>query len=421
MASTPPRSISTFRSASPSSDLDSYDGHSQDSFIDQASVVDAESLAQSVDSTWGLGPVTKKQLLEDILDRGGLHQVQVAELIKEKPDFYDNSAAFPNRKSKTKNTVQYWKREPASYSKVLKEFGLEDKALRVSIQSPSKSKPAPTKKRKSTPARKAKPSSTTPTTTPTRQASSSRLRSPPPTFAAARPPPQADPATMSENTITSALRLKAAAQNNIRTANTDMPEQNGGLVTINTLTEIPYNGCLRVAFSLSMNADLRYAFDETKDWYRTYVHGLNEVLLLYPSQPYSELFAPENYERGRKHAGEDKKDDHARHVQAEKLQRNAVLAAAERQCGVICFKFDRDIILDNSILSPNSANNAISVRVVPEVFSDDTAGDNGKVFFTIIVHDDDPPRIDAPKPPPSDNQLSGLLKKMNLKKKNGAP
>jgi hypothetical protein len=37
----------------------------------------------------------------------------------------------------------------------------------------------------------------------------------------------------------------------------------------------------------------------------------------------------------------------------------------------------------------------------------------------VALHDDDPPRMNKPKPAAADNQLSQLVKKMNLK--NGAP
>jgi len=230
-------------------------------------------------------------------------------------------------------------------------------------------------------------------------------------------PPQVPLTNMSDNPFLDALRLRAATSNMIRTANTDMPEQNGGVVTISTITEVPHGDFYRVAYCLSINADLRYTMDESKDWYRAYVYGTDQVLLLFPSQPYTDMHTHENYTRGRVIAKEDIEEDHARHLKSETTLRNGVLANADRQITVACFKFDQ--LLDNTVLSPDAVNNAIKVRIVPNVADDGTTNGRAKVFFMVALHDDDPPRTNKPKPAAAENQLSQLVKKMNLK--NGAP
>jgi len=403
---TPPRSLSAFRSTSPDSDLDSQDGHSQDSFAGEASVVEAPSVG-----TFDLEPL-KKQLVLDIIERGGLHSLDAQGLIDDKPSYYDNCPAVPRRKSKTKNLISYWKREPKAYRTVLKNYGLEDIALGTGLQSPPKSV---TKKAKSVPRK-------TPTkrSTPRRQTSSRSLPteeeqhlSPPPKVIRQKLPSN----NMATNPFTDELRLKAAAMNNIRVANTECPEQNGGSVTISTATEIPHAGRLRVAYCLSINGDIRYAMDKSRAWYRAYVHGPSEVLVHFPSQPYPDLYDPKSYERGRDVAKETNKPDTPRYVQSEKLVRNGLLGATERLTTVYCFKFNE--ILDNTILSPNAVNNRIQVRVIPEINEAGTSTGRAKIFFPVVVHDDDPPRIDAPTADADDNELSGLLGKMSPFTTNG--
>ena len=261
---TPPRSLSAVRSLSPHSDLDSQEGGSEDSFVEEASVVNAATVVTfGSGSTRGFTLPEKKQLISDIIDFGGLHSVDAADIIAAKPDYYDNCAATPNRRKKVENVVGYWKRNPHSYSKLLADLGLKEKAL--GLETPPRN-PAPAPKTSSE--RKPKARRTTRTTV--RNSNTSPAVAPaaapaPPPQVVRRPaPPLFQPQPSPRTMVTAAadyvasLRLRAVAERNVRTANLDYPEQNGGVVTITTVPLVPHDGTLRTLYILSMEADTRY-------------------------------------------------------------------------------------------------------------------------------------------------------------------
>jgi len=209
--------------------------------------------------------------------------------------------------------------------------------------------------------------------------------------------------------ITTALRHRAEISQNIRTVNELMPEQNGGVATITKITDVPIDGFLRQVYCLAVNADIRYALHPRQVWYKAFVHGTDEVLLQHPSLPYTDLFEHESYARGRITAN----ITDPRHVQAEAVLRNALLTNPDRQMTTVCFKFAQ--ALDNDVCSPNAAENRIRPRVIPDI----PAGvgaivHQAKVYFLIAIEDPNPPRIEAPVAPTSDNELMALLSGMNI-------
>jgi len=275
MSNTPPRSISAFISAdSDHSSLDSHDGASEDSYLEEATVVEATSVKTAATAgtakTWGLDDALRKQLLEDIIDRGGLKQVDIARLIEDKPSYYANSAAQPKLTQQTKNVVQYWKREPDAYKKWLIQFHLEDKALGFGSTTPPKQKKAPAsvkKTRASTKSSSKKSSAKKPTAKrSTVQESPSRISSPPlssPPQVARLLSQQQPSTTMANphgNDFTAGLRALAVNSDNCRLADTAFPERNGGQVTILTVTDVECGGYLRTCYVLALEADYRYVF-----------------------------------------------------------------------------------------------------------------------------------------------------------------
>jgi len=412
-------SLSAFRAASPESSLDSNEGGSEDSFAGQASVV----AAQTVDSksTRGLHPSVTKQLLQDIIASGGISAVVASTLISEKEEYYGDCGAQPKRAQKITNHISYWKRTPTAYKKKLQEHGLEETAL-LGLHSPQPTPPRPTRStpKRSTPKRK---SNSAPRDRPTPPRTTSRTNSVPRSISTPTvvPPPRIPrtpeiPASMAANTTptTVALRLRAATQNNIRVANTDYPEQNGGVVTVESLTEVPdlAGAHFRAGYALSFNADLRYCMDKDRTWYRAFVHGPSEVILQFPSMGFTPLFNSALLTNGRIAA----KDSDARHVQSETLHRNALLADKERQVLTMVLQFPNDV-LNNTVFSPNIADNRIKGKIIPEVGADNKVTERAKVCFRIAIYDDDPPRITAPAVVSAENELLADLQAMNL---NGA-
>ena len=263
---TPPRSISAFRSLSPSSSLDSQDGDSEDSFVEEASVVHAATVVTTgSDSTRGFTLIEKKQYISDIIAGGGLYDFDFATLVKEKPSYYADCPAVPKRREKFYNLWGYWKRNPATYGKLLRQFGLQDKALGLKTPPPRTPKsPAPKSssgrkpKARRTPVRNGVPAPAPAPAPPAVAPPPQVIRHPaPPLF---HPQPSLNMANSNANSTTdlvATLRLRAVSDGNMRTANTICPEKNGGVVTITTVPLVPHDGTLRTSYILSLEADFR--------------------------------------------------------------------------------------------------------------------------------------------------------------------
>jgi len=132
-----------------------------------------------------------------------------------------------------------------------------------------------------------------------------------------------------------ALRLLAAASDNIRVANVEMPEQNGGTVIIKYLHNVVVNNQLRDAYVFEINADFRYLMDEHTVWFKAFVHGPNEVILQFPSLPYTDLFDATATLHGRRVVNID--DPHNIERDADTMLRHDVLANQEQQWTTVCF------------------------------------------------------------------------------------
>jgi len=182
--------------------------------------------------------------------------------------------------------------------------------------------------------------------------------------------------------VTTALRHRAAATNNLRVANTDMPEQNGGSVIIKYLHNVVVNERLRNAYVFEINGDIRYVTDNHTVWYKGYFHAPNEVILQFPSLPYTDLFDPGAIIRGRRVANID--DPHDVDANAEAMLRHALLANEDRQLTTVCFQLARD--LDNNVFSPGQPDNRIEVRLIPDMQPNTTPA-HVKVYFTIAIAD----------------------------------
>jgi len=206
------------------------------------------------------------------------------------------------------------------------------------------------------------------------------------------------------------LHALAVAQGNLRVANTALPERNGGTVTIHTVTDYPVNGDLRKVYILELNSDMRFATDTTRDWFRAFQVAESEVAIQFPSSGYSELYAPDGLKRGRVLALLT--NEH--HEQAEAVLRNAILADEGRMLTTIAFTFPET--LDNAVLSPNAQNSRIAAKLIPDMTATNVLSDatRAKVFFPIVVFDEQPPRINAPAAPSGLNPLAEMLQKMTL-------
>ena len=152
--------------------------------MEEASVVHAATVVTTgSDSTRGFQLIEKKQYISDIIARGGLNNFDFAALVEEKPSYYDDCAAVPNRREKYYNLCRYWKRTPTTYSKLLRQFGLTDKALGLKTPPRTPKSPAPKKSssdRKPKAKRSVRNSNTNPGAAPT----------PAPAPSAVAPPPQ---------------------------------------------------------------------------------------------------------------------------------------------------------------------------------------------------------------------------------------
>lgn len=450
---TPPRALSAIHRRSPASSIESSEAGSEDSFAAAASIVQAEetesvaaaSAASSSTTRRGIDLFLKKQLIDDINQRGGLLAVDTAALCDERPDQYGDCLAFPSRQKAVIDLVGDWRRRPQGFRNVLNKLAELDQSFKEDPQTPAfatrAKKPNSSSNKRSS---RAKPQRRTPRT-------NQSPRSPAP----AAPPEvirmvaqqipfdqQPEPITnMAFNNNNPAaflanLRLRASNQGNVRAANTVSPEANGGVVSIFPVTDIPNNGDLRTAYCLSLTADIRYvpsslvfcieslrscltflfvfnsyAQDPNFEWYRAYVLADREVAVQYPALPYSDLLEPTAIERGRTLAN----DTNDRRVQSEAILRNALLADQDRQLATMVFTFPQQ--LDNNVLSPNPANNRINFTVIPEVPAGGQPPTRAKVYFTIAVFDNNPPRINAPAAA-GQNPMANMLQGMNLNNNN---
>jgi len=180
------------------------------------------------------------------------------------------------------------------------------------------------------------------------------------------------------NVNIAALRLCAAATNNIRVANVNMPEQNGGAVTIKRINNIVVNERLYDALVFSIPADICYLM-EPQDWYKAYVHVGNEVIVQFPSLPYPDLNDPEAFIHGSRAA----RIDEPQVVMADQQLRHDVLNNGDRQWTTYCFTVAQN--LDNRVVSPDQPNGRIVGRVIPEVRSGTTTVSDAKVQFMVAI------------------------------------
>jgi len=177
---------------------------------------------------------------------------------------------------------------------------------------------------------------------------------------------------------TAALRLRAAATSNLRVANLDMPEQNGGVVTIHSLKGLVVNDHLHDAYLFAVSGDVRYLM-EHQEWYKAYVHGHNKVIIQFPSVPYTDFNDPEALARGRRVANIEE----PRAVQAEVMLRHALQANQDRQLTTVCFQLPHN--LDNGIFSPGQPDNRIHSGIIPEVQPGSTTATSAKIQFVIAI------------------------------------
>jgi len=181
-----------------------------------------------------------------------------------------------------------------------------------------------------------------------------------------------------------ALFQRAAASNNIRVANVEMPEQNGGIVTINIIKNVVVNDHLYDAYVFSINADARYLL-QPQQWYKAFVHGRNEVIIQFPSMPYADLNDTEAFIRERRLAANIDDGHYSADAvlrNAEAVLRNAALDNQDRQWTTVCFQLPRD--LDNNVFSPNMGN-GIEAHIIPEVQPGSTTSTRAKVDFIVAI------------------------------------
>ena len=258
-----------------------------------------------------------KELLEDIIERGGLRNLSLGNLIKEKPEVYGDPVLDPHQKRRTQNKVNEFKNFPKNYERLQVEILGEILDHVTTTPSVVESSPA------------------------TRSQQPKQEQSP-------RPPPRILTTTKTMSTITIDAKT---------------PENHGGIVNIfsfiNHIYEEPNTHpakkILVDGYNLVIWGDYRYY---KEGWYKMELKDENTIVATLPSLPYDYLFDFHRQEAFAKKLGIP-----GVIIQEQITQRGWILDKKERHTRTIHFVAPKNIKLTKKVF--DNATGATSYGVIP--------------------------------------------------------